>query len=104
MDRDVQEGSSFELPYAEAAGRLRERGELSPVIGTSFGYHVILLLERVPALSLPADERRRVLRDDVRLGRARAAQRQLVGELRGRSRVDVVPNVDALLALPRVEP
>ncbi len=75
-------------PYARAANALTTPGELSPVVETSFGYHVILLLERTPAHSIPLEQTRSAVTQDVIELRAKQAQDQLLQRLRGRSKVE----------------
>ncbi len=40
--------SKMAAQFAEAAGRLQTPGEISPVVKTEFGYHVLKLIERTP--------------------------------------------------------
>jgi hypothetical protein len=95
-------GERFDPVFAQGAATLGRRGEVSPVVVSSFGAHVILLLERTPPHRLPLEERRALLRDDITIGRARAAEEKLLAELRGRSAR--ASDADALLALVAVEP
>lgn len=92
---------AFDPDFARAAAGLERRGEISPLTVTSFGVHVIMLLERTPPRTLPADERRALLQDEVVVARARAAQRALLE--RSREGVVVERGVDALLAVVAVD-
>lgn len=96
------EGERFDAMFVQAATALGRRGEVSPVVVSSFGAHVILLLERKPALRLSPEERRALLRDDIVIGRARAAEEKLLAELRGGSAR--TSDADALLALVAMDP
>lgn len=69
-------------PYARAAAALARPGDISPVVETSFGLHVILLTERVAAHIVPLEERRARLRDEILDGRARRAADEHVKRLR----------------------
>jgi hypothetical protein len=88
--------------FAHAATALPVRGALSPVVVSSFGAHVILLLERTPAVVLEGDARLARLRDDIVNERARAAEKQLLAGLKGQS--SVAPDAAALLSLVAVDP
>jgi peptidyl-prolyl cis-trans isomerase C len=88
--------------FARAAAALSGRGALSPVVESRFGAHVILLLERTPAVVLQGDARLARLGDDIVNERARAVERQLLAGLRAQS--SVAPDAAALLGLVAVEP
>ena len=60
-----------------------------------------MLLERIPARVLSADERRAALRDDIFRDRAAAAEKKLLDELRGTATIS--NDADALLALIAVD-
>lgn len=104
IDYGAPPGAEFVREFTAAAAQLSRRGDLSDVVESPFGYHVILLLERLPARQLPEAERRRVLSTDVWRSRAEHQHRALRRRLRETTAVDVVTNVDALLGLVSVEP
>jgi peptidyl-prolyl cis-trans isomerase C len=92
--------------FAKAAARLRERGDVSPVVATEFesagqkrlvGYHVIALLERTPELRLPRHERLARLLPDILRARAREAKTELLTKLRAAGRVEIARNAASLL-------
>src|SRR5262249_24000940 len=56
---------TYVLPFARAASRLSERGQISNVVTTEFGFHVLMLLERLPPHVVPLEERRRMLRKEI---------------------------------------
>ncbi len=96
-------GFTFAPEFAAAAAALTRRGDVSPPVASSFGVHVILLLERTPPRAVPADERRKLVWRDVVSQRARAAERALLERLHKQTSID--PTVDAALALvPVVAP
>lgn len=90
-------GRELDTDYARAASLLVERGEVGPPAVSRFGVHVIMLLERLPASGVPVEERRRLVRDEVVAGRARAVQNRLLEGMRQDSTID--HGVDAQLAL-----
>ncbi|WP_437817969.1 peptidylprolyl isomerase [Sorangium sp. So ce1078] len=96
------EPQQFDVEFSRAAAALNARGDVSAPVASSFGVHIIMLLERIPAQVVPVEERRGLVRDEVMTDRARAAQARLLEVLRREPRV--VGGVDALLELVRIEP
>lgn len=88
--------------YGRAAAALRERGDVSAVVKTWTGYHVIMLLERTPELVLTGEARRARLFADIVNERARAAEKKLLASLRERG--GAAPDARGLLELVHVEP
>ncbi|WP_156041631.1 peptidylprolyl isomerase [Chondromyces apiculatus] len=97
------EPQQLDATFSRAVSALNERGDIAPIISSPFGLHVVMLLERIPAAMIPQNERRDMIREEVMTERARKAHLLLLNELR-RRKVSVVDNVDAVLALVRVEP
>ena len=100
IDRKAR-GGVFDATFARAASTLAKRGDLTTV-ATDFGLHVIMLLERSPSLQLSAEERSARVRQPILEERADAAERALLEALRLRETIDVAPNAEALLELPRL--
>lgn len=96
------EPQQFDVDFSRAAASLNARGDVSALVASSFGVHVIMLLERIPAQVVPVEERRDLVRDEVVTDRARAAQARLLEALRREPKI--VGGVDALLELVRIEP
>jgi peptidyl-prolyl cis-trans isomerase C len=88
-------GGTMDEVFAKAAAGLASRGDVSQPVVSPFGAHVILLLERIPERRVPADERRRALREEVLIGRQRAAEKALLEKLRAPVQID--PAADSLL-------
>jgi peptidyl-prolyl cis-trans isomerase C len=88
--------------FAAAAAALPERGALSPVVTSPFGFHVILLLERTPAQILTGAARVARLRDDIVNERARAAEKRLLAQLAPHA--SIATEAPGLLDLVSVEP
>jgi parvulin-like peptidyl-prolyl isomerase len=80
--RNVEEDGSFVVPFAEAALALKTPGDQSPVVATSFGYHVIFLIERAPAHHPTDEEIARIAREEILARRASSAARGLIERLR----------------------
>jgi hypothetical protein len=98
----TSEGQRFDTDFSRAAASLVTRGDLSAPVASAFGVHVILLLERIPSQTVPEEERRRLVLEEVVSDRARAAQARLIESLRREPRL--VDGLDALLELVRIEP
>ena len=74
---DVQ----FAVAFVEAAYDIGGPGEMSPVFETSFGWHVIMMLEDLPASDVSFEDARGVLAEEILPSvRARRAQ-ELVSRL-----------------------
>jgi parvulin-like peptidyl-prolyl isomerase len=77
---------------------LGERGALSEVFQTPFGFHVALLLERTPERKRSKAERLEGLKDEILVVRAKRAKRALLERLRADAGITLPTNVDAILA------
>jgi peptidyl-prolyl cis-trans isomerase C len=96
-----EQNSTFDKKFAQAAAALDQRGALSEVTPSPFGLHVIMLLDRIEPKVVPAEERRRLVHDEVIAGRARAAKEKLLDRLRSGAAIE--RNADSLLALVPIE-
>jgi peptidyl-prolyl cis-trans isomerase C len=86
------------LPFARAASHLARAGQKSGVVATEFGYHVIMLLERTPPLSVPLEERKIRLRDEILKLRARKLKEELLSRIKSTLATNVERSADALLS------
>jgi hypothetical protein len=89
----------FDVDYARAANAIEQVGSQGPVVKTAFGYHVILLEERLPELRLPPEERRHVLNDEVVSRRAKKLLESTVASLRRTTPVERERTEDSLTEL-----
>ena len=95
---------SFDVDFARAANALQRQGELSPLVKSGFGYHVILLDERAPSAIVPAQELAQRLAPEVTARRAGHARSELLDRLRPASAVERERAVDDLLGRVKVAP
>lgn len=68
--------------FAAAASRLQTKGEVSPVVRSQFGFHVIQLLDVVPSKTVEPAERRARLADEVIAARVRKRTQDVLERLR----------------------
>jgi hypothetical protein len=76
------EAGRFDSDFAQAASRLKEPGTQSGIVRTRFGFHVLLLEERIRGYTMPLDERRKRLWPDVLRQRAQGVTTRLLDERR----------------------
>jgi hypothetical protein len=84
--------------FAAAAARLAQPGDQSDVVETEYGWHVLMLIERRPAHTVPLEERRRILRDEIIAWRAKRSVEALRTDLRNKHKPVIERSADALLA------
>jgi peptidyl-prolyl cis-trans isomerase C len=89
---------TYVLSFARAASRLTQPGQKSGVVTSEFGFHAMMLLERIPALVVPLDERRRLLRDEILTDRARRLKKDLLHRLQSNVATTVERSTDSILA------
>jgi len=89
---------TFVLPFARAASRLTQPGQKSGVVATEFGFHAMMLLERIPAHVVPLDERRLLLRDEILTDRAWRLKKELLKRLQSNVATTVERSAEGLLA------
>jgi hypothetical protein len=84
--------AEFDPTFAKAANSLSKVGEQSELVETSFGFHVILLEERLPERRVPLEDRRRALGPEVLARRADNLRRVLIQRLRQATPVELSRN------------
>jgi len=87
--------------FVRAASSLEARGDMSPIVSTSFGLHVMVLLERTPPVTVPRDKRLALVRDEIMWSRAGASRMKILSDRRGG--VLVERSAESLLALVSIE-
>jgi hypothetical protein len=94
----AQSAGNFDSEFTRAAHALKQPGDQSPLVHTGFGYHVILLEERLPERRVAREEARQQLFGDAVARRADREKRGLVERLQAAGRIEVSRNFDALTA------
>lgn len=96
--------AAFDADFARAASALTEPGQLSGVVKSAFGYHVIRLEERAPGVVVPEAELPSVLGDEVVQRRAKRARSELLERLRASTSIQIERAADELTAHVEVSP
>jgi peptidyl-prolyl cis-trans isomerase C len=97
-EHDNSPPERYDLAFARAASLLTSPGAKTPVVATPFGFHVLMLLERLPAHVVPIEERRVALHDEIVSERAKAKRAELTKQLRAASAAIIERSADALIA------
>lgn len=82
--------------YAQAAARLQRVGDQSPVVETSYGYHVLLATEILPEVRPAAADVLDMVREEALSLRARPERERLMGSLRQATSIEVSRNAEEL--------
>jgi hypothetical protein len=80
--KPAAEEGMYDRDFAIAASRLETPGAQSSIIRTQFGFHVLLLEERIVGHTVPLDERRVLLLHDILRRRARTVADSVLSERR----------------------
>jgi hypothetical protein len=88
-DGTALDGTSFDRAFAAGAFSVKEGQAVSEVVPSDFGWHVIYVQERIPAVHMPFEERRALTARLQLEQRTKAAYEAHVAELRKNTRVDI---------------
>jgi peptidyl-prolyl cis-trans isomerase C len=90
--------------FTRAAHALTQIGEQSPVVETSFGFHVIRLEEILPEVRFSLEERRTKLTPEIMSRRAKRRLEDLRARLKASTPIEEPRDVETLTALVPVVP
>lgn len=88
---------TFDVAFSKAANALAKPGDTSPVVQSQYGWHVIRLIEKLPAQRMPLDERRIAFTEEAYSFRAKKAYDALLGPIRAAHPVTIEPSAEALM-------
>lgn len=98
-DGRILEGSgTMEAAFVAAAFTLDAEHPVTGVVETSFGWHVIWLVEKVPEKRVPFEERRQRFADEAVFRRGKAEKDAIVASYRKGTSTVIDPAADALMA------
>ncbi len=81
----ITDGESQELvpEFIEGVKALKEKGEISPLIKTPFGYHIIKLIDRVPASKRSFEQVKERITTELTNSMRDARTKQYIDDLKG---------------------
>jgi peptidyl-prolyl cis-trans isomerase C len=88
---------AMDAQFAKGAWAIQAIGETSPIVESSFGWHVIRLVERIPEQRMPLEARRLAFTDEAYLMRARAATRARLDVRKAATKIEVSPSAELLM-------
>jgi hypothetical protein len=102
--RPPAEVGALDQSFTRAAHALQKPGDLSPIVETPFGFHVIFLEERMAAVQPALEERRQLLTPEIQARRSERALAEEKQRLKAGIAVEVARDVETLTALVPIGP
>ncbi|RYZ01087.1 MAG: hypothetical protein EOO73_36610 [Myxococcales bacterium] len=94
----------FDQAFASAANAIPGVGQLGPIATSSFGFHLILVEERMPGVTTPREGLAALLAPEVQARRGSKMRRELLEKLRAGAPIQVERAVDDLTARVKLSP
>lgn len=85
--------------FAKAANAITNPGDTSPVVDSSFGFHVIRLLDRVPEQRMPLEARRIAFVEPTFTMRARLSRDARLADWKAKNPSTIEPAAEALMRI-----
>ena len=92
------------IPEFEAAAAKLKPGEISGVVQTSLGYHILLLTETKPAYQKPIEEVKDQIRQGLQSRQGQQAVQAIVKELRSKAQIKIKEQFEAPAVSPSQKP
>ncbi len=89
----------LDLTFALAANQIPAIGGVSPVVHSAFGYHVIYLVNRIPAAHPTDEELRRIAGEEIITKRHAMELATLLGQLHQKTHVSMERSLEDTMAL-----
>ncbi len=96
--RIVSEEGSLDLAFARGAFQIDSIGKTSAIVESSFGWHVIYLVEKRGPKIVPLDARRALFLGEVVNRRVRAEIQRIAGERSGKHPIEISSAAETILA------
>jgi peptidyl-prolyl cis-trans isomerase C len=97
VDLETHAPGHYTEAFGRAAAKLSQLGQKSGVVITEFGFHVMMLLEKTAPFTVPLEERRRMLREEIVTERAKKMKQALLEQLRKEAHPEVERSAEALI-------
>jgi len=91
-DLGLQNRGRFVKSFDEAAFSL-QKGEVSDIVETQFGYHIIFMQDRVEGQLVSLEEAKGQIREYLRKAKGQQALKQLVEKLRSEANVEIAESI-----------
>lgn len=95
--KSIESEQQYDPDFAKGAFAIAEPGMTSPIVESSFGWHVIRLLERIPEQRMPLETRRIAFADEAVAMRAAAATGARIEAARASTPITIAPSAEILM-------